>query len=173
VMSDLPSLSEIPNKARRKLMAALRGVPARGVSESELERRQEARDDEAEMLRYLAECNPIPKNYRRAVREWRELRSRLAFIRKLAALIEEQRREEELSRYFAVFAARDIPPRRIVDALGLRYRDVLWRLECAHDDIARKRQGLLTRRQIAARERARYFQEMQAELAKGSKAATP
>jgi hypothetical protein len=159
-MSDLPALAEIPTTARRKLLAALRGIPARGVSEQEMEAREEKRVYEDMMLeRFRAEC-PSPRAYRDAVRAWRQNHRNLRFIQKIAALVEEQRREEMLGRFFELAVLRDLPPRKIVDDLGMRLTDVTWRLKCAREDVARHRRGEPTRREIAATLRARYWREM-------------
>jgi hypothetical protein len=163
-MSELPPLSEIPALARRQLLAALRGVPARGVSEEELEARQEKRDYENQMLaRIRARC-PEPREYRREVRAWRENHQRLRFIRKIAELIEEQKREAELATFFRLAVLCDTPPRKIVDALGMLLPAAMHRLKRAREDLDRKRRGLPTRVELAARVRAKYWGDLRASI---------
>lgn len=169
---ELPGLDALPNRARRQILAALRAVPARGVSEEELERREEHRAYEQMMLdRFRAET-PTPRAYRAAVKAWRQNHRNLRFIQKLAELLEEQRREDALGRFFERAILMDTPPRKITDELGMRLSDVTWRLKCARADIARKRQGLMTRRELAATLRKKYWIEARAAIEQSRDPAT-
>ncbi len=156
----------MPTRARRQLLAAVRGSIARPQSADEIERRIEKQEREREDREWLRSRCTSDREYRARLKAWHDIGQRLKILKELVNLYFTGQREAELASIFSAAARRDVAPRLLCRALGMTASQVQWRLNIARSDIDRARKGLPTSRQLAAQERARYWRELRETIEK-------
>lgn len=158
-MTELPSLRDVP--MTDTVRSALKAIMTGGRRDSTEKRADALGEKKAHAEKMQAHFAVLhghdTPQYRREVREWNALRRRGATLTKLSMFFLRQQEDERLELLMLAAAKSDTPLRKVIEATGLPKSRANHHLRLARADLGRERQGLPTRAQLRALERARQW----------------